>query len=191
MMPVSQKRFVVALFAFGACTVQRAEPVRVTREAIGSMRIDRPLGELRGMMRNATDTTVTIGRTTGPGIVFRFPDLTVVATQQRDSLDPSRPADMWTLTGCGGQLPNAVPLCANWQELTRAFGRTGTGTTATGPAIVRLCSLPGFEFELDVGQGTVGSLETAPDLSSVPGTARIERVTLSRTTTDSCEPPAR
>lgn len=180
-----------ALLALTACTVQRTESVRVTQEAIGSMRVDRPIGELRRMMPNATDTTITIGQTTRPGVVFRFPDLTVVATQQRDSLDPSRPADLWTLTGCGGQLPNTVPLCSNWQELTRAFGRTGSGTTASGPAVVRLCSLPGFEFELDVGQGTVGSLETAPDLSSVPGTARIERVTLSRTATDSCESEAR
>ncbi|MGH7637914.1 MAG: hypothetical protein ACREOK_09705 [Gemmatimonadaceae bacterium] len=182
---------VVGLFVFGGCTIQRADSVRVTREAIGSMRVDRPIGELRGMMPNATDTTVTIAQTVRPGVAFHFPDLTVVATQQRDSLDPSRPADLWTLTGCGGQLPNTVPLCANWQELTRAFGRTGTGTTASGPAVVRLCRLPGFEFELDVGQGTVGSLETAPDLARVPGTARIERVTLSRTATDSCESPGR
>lgn len=182
---------VLGLLATGACTVQRAESVRVTREAIGSMRVDRPLGELRGLMPNATDTTVTIAQATRPGLVFHFPDLTVVATQQRDSLDPSRPADLWILTGCGGQLPNSVPLCANWQELTRAFGRTGSGTTASGPTLVRLCSLPGFEFELDVGQGTVGALETAPDLSRVPGSARIERVTLSRTATDSCESPAR
>ena len=166
--------------ALVSCTVQRAEPVRVSRETIGRMRLDRPLGELRRLTPGSRDTTVTTAQSTWPGVVFRLPDLTIVARQHRDSLDPSLPADTWTLSGCGGELPNAVPLCANWQELTRAFGDSGTGSTATGTAVVRLCGLPGFEFELDVGAGTVGSLETERDLSRVPATARVERVTLAR-----------
>lgn len=171
----------------GACAVQRLESVRVTKDAIGGLQLDRPLSDLKALAPNARDTTIAGSGTNMPGVVFHYPDLTVVGTQRGDTVDLSRPADMWILTGCGGRLPNDVPLCANWQELTRASGRTGVGTTAFGDAVVRLCGLPDFEFQLDVGRGTVGTLETAGDLARVPGTARITRVSILRSAPLQCE----
>lgn len=191
MLTPSLRRGLVLTLTIAGCTIQRAETVLVTRDAVGSLRFDRPLGELRALAPNATDTSVIVSGSTWPGILFRFPDLTVIAAQHRAVLDPSQPADTWTLTGCGGQLPNTVPLCANWQELTRAFGHSGTGSTESGPAVVRLCSLPGFEFQLDVGQGTVGSLQTAGNLDRVPSTARIERVTIARNAPPPCPNPVK
>jgi hypothetical protein len=163
-----------------SCAVQRLEAVRVTKDAIGGLRLDRPLSDLKGLAQNARDTTIGQAGTTMPGVAFHYPDLTVVGAQRGSAIDLSRPADQWILTGCGGRLPNDVPLCANWQELTRAFGNTGVGTTEFGDAVVRLCGLPDFEFQLDVGRGTVGTLEAARDLSRVPGTARITRVSILR-----------
>ena len=163
-----------------ACAVQRLESVRVTKDAIGGLQLDRPLSDLKALAQNARDTTVADLESSRPAVVFQYPDLLVVGAQHRQALDLSRPADAWTLTGCGGRLPNDVPLCANWQELTRAFGDSGVGSSKFGPAVVRLCGLPNFEFQLDVGENTVGSLETARDLSRVPGTARITRVSILR-----------
>lgn len=164
----------------GACAVQRLESVRVTKDAIGGLQLDRSLSDLKALAQNARDTAIADSGTSMPGVAFHYPDLTVVGAQRGSAIDLSRPADRWILTGCGGRLPNDVPLCANWQELTRAFGNTGVGTTEFGDAVVRLCGLPDFEFQLDVGRGTVGTLEAARDLSRVPGTARITRVAILR-----------
>ena len=170
-----------------ACAVQRLEAVRVTKDAIGGLQLDRPLSDLKSLAQNAKDTTIAGSESNWPGVVFRYPDLLVVGAQHRETLDLSRPADSWMLMGCGGRLPQDVPLCANWQELTRAFGDSGVGRSASGPAIVRLCGLPGFEFQLDVSQSTVGSLEAARNLSRVPGAARITRVTILRSAPLGCE----
>lgn len=172
-----------------ACAVQRLEFVRVTQDAIGGLQLDRSLSDLKGLAQTARDTVVSVAASTRAGVAFHYPDLTVVGVQQQDSIDLSRPADTWILTGCGGRLRDDVPLCANWQELTRAFGNKGVGTTKFGDAVVRLCELPDFEFQLDVGRGTVGALETAPDLSGVPGTARITRVSILRTAPLDCGRP--
>ena len=173
--------------SIAACAVQRLESVRVTRDAIGGLQLDRPLADLRRLAANARDTTIAGFESSWPGVAFHYPDLIVVGAQHRDTLDPSRAADTWTLSGCGGRLPKDVPLCANWQELTRAFGDSGVGSSEFGPAVVRLCGLPGFEFELDVSENTVGSLETAPDLSRVPSSARITRVTIARESSAECD----
>lgn len=170
-----------------ACAVQRLESVRVTKDAIGGLQLDRSLSDLRALAQSASDTTIAGAGASMPGVAFHYPDLTVVGAQHGGTIDLSRPADRWILTGCGGRLPNDVPLCANWQELTRAFGTTGVGTTEFGDAIVRLCGLPDFEFQLDVGRGTVGTLEAARDLSRVPGTARITRVSILRASPLQCE----
>jgi hypothetical protein len=170
-----------------ACAVQRLEAVRVTKDAIGGLQLDRSLSDLKRLGQNARDTIIAHTGTSMPGVAFHYPDLTVVGAQRGSAIDASRPADRWILTGCGGRLPNDVPLCANWQELTRAFGTRGSGTTEFGDAVVRLCGLPDFEFQLDVGRGTVGTLEAARDLSTVPGTARITRVSILRATPLQCD----
>ena len=170
-----------------ACAVQRLESIRVTEDAIGGLQLDRPLSDLKSLAQNARDTTISRFESTWPAVAFHYTDLLVVGAQHRESLDLSRPADAWTLIGCGGRLPKDVPLCANWQELTRAFGDAGVGSTEFGPAVVRLCGLPGFEFELDVTGNLVGALEVARDLSSVPGTARIRRVSIVRAANLECE----
>jgi hypothetical protein len=169
-----------------ACAVQRLESVRVTKDAIGGLQLDRPLSDLKALAQNAKDTTIAGVESTWPGVAFHYPDLLVIGAQHRETLDLSRPADSWTLTGCGGRLPKDVPLCANWQELTRAFGDSGVGSSESGPAMVRLCGLPGFEFQLDVGGNTLGS-PGAADLSRVPGTARITRVSIHRAAPLECE----
>lgn len=170
-----------------ACAVQRLESVRVTQDAIGGLQLDRPLSDLKALAQNAKDTTIAGLESTWPGVAFHYPDLLVIGAQQREALDLSRPADSWTLVGCGGRLPQDVPLCANWQELTRAFGDSGVGRSELGPAVVRLCGLPGFEFQLDVSENTVGSLEAARNLSRVPATARITRVSILRAAPPACE----
>lgn len=170
-----------------SCAVQRLEAVRVTKDAIGGLQLDRSLADLRALAQNASDTAIVHTGTSMPGIAFHYPDLTVVGAQRGTAIDVSRPADRWILTGCGGRLPNDVPLCANWQELTRASGSAGVGTTEFGDAVVRLCGLPDFEFQLDVGRGTVGTLEAAGNLSRVPGTARVTRVSILRGTPLQCE----
>jgi hypothetical protein len=170
-----------------ACAVQRLESVRVTKDAIGGLQLGRALADLKALAQNARDTTIGASGTSMPGVAFHYPDLIVVGAQRGSTVDPSRPADRWILTGCGGRLPNDVPLCANWQELTRVFGNRGVGTTEFGDAVVRLCGLPDFEFQLDVGRGTVGALEAARDLSSVPSTARITRVSILRAAPLRCD----
>lgn len=169
-----------------ACAVQRLESVRVTKDAIGGLQLDRPLSDLKSLAQNARDTTIAGVDSTWPGVAFHYPELLVVGAQHRQTLDSSRPADAWTLVGCGGRLPNDVPLCANWQELTRAFGDSGVGSSKSGPAVVRLCGLPNFEFQLDVSENTVGSLEAARSLSRVPGTARVTRVSILRSVPAEC-----
>jgi hypothetical protein len=169
-----------------ACALQRLEAVRVTRDSIGGLQLERPLSDLKTLAQNAKDTTVARSDSAWPGVAFHYPDLTVVGAQRGNTLDVSKPADLWTLTGCGGRLPKDVPLCANWQELTRAFGGSGVGSTKSGPAIVRLCGLPGFEFQLDVNESTVGSLDDSRDLSRVPGSARITKVMILRDAPSDC-----
>jgi hypothetical protein len=178
---------IACVFAVVACAVQRLETVRVTRDAIGGLQLERPLTDLKALAQNAKDTTIVTSESTRPGVVFHYPDLVVVGAQDRETLDLSRPADSWTLIGCGGRLPKDVPLCANWQELTRAFGDSGVGTSEFGPAVVQLCGLPGFSFQLDVGESIVGSIESARDLSRVPESARITRVSITRAAPAACD----
>jgi hypothetical protein len=178
---------VACLFVVLACALQRLEAVRVTKDAIGGLQLERPLTDLKALAQNAKDTAIATSESTWPGVAFHYPDLVVIGAQHRETLDLARPADRWILLGCGGRLPKDVPLCANWQELTRAFGDSGVGTTESGPAIVQLCGLPGFSFQLDVGKSTVGSLETARDLARVPEAARITRVSILRAAPSACE----
>ena len=178
---------IACALTLAACAVQRLEAVRVTQDAIGGLQLDRPLADLKSLAQNARDTTIAGVDSAWPGVAFHYPDLVVVGVQRRQTLDPSQPADIWALTGCGGRLPQDVPLCANWQELTRAFGNRGVGSTRLGPAMVRLCGLPNFEFQLDVGDSMVGSLEAAADLARVPGSARVTRVVIARGTPAACE----
>ena len=176
----------VACAFVAACALQRLEAVRVTRDSIGGLQLERPLSDLKTLAQNARDTSIARVDSTWPGVAFHYPDLTVVGAQRGTTLDASKPADLWTLTGCGGRLPKDVPLCANWQELTRAFGGAGVGSTTSGPAVVRLCGLPGFEFQLDVNEATVGSLDASRDLSRVPGSARITKVMILRNAPPDC-----
>lgn len=176
----------IACAFVAACAVQRLEAVRVTRDAIGGLQLERPLADLKSLAQNAKDTSVAGLGSTWPGVAFHYPDLTVVGAQRAAELDLSKPADHWTLSGCGGRLPDDVPLCANWQELTRAFGGSGMGSTMLGPAVVRLCGLPGFEFQLDVTASTVGSLDASRDLSRVPGSARVTKVMILRNAAPDC-----
>jgi hypothetical protein len=110
--------------------------------------------------------------------LFPLDSLKVVAFQHGDELDNLKAADAWEVQGCGGRFPKGVSTCASWAELVAAYGATGEGNTEFGPARVRLQSMPGYDFELDVTDSTVGSLEVEPDLSRIPASARLVRTIL-------------
>lgn len=169
-----------------ACAIQRGESHLVTADSIATLQLDRPLGELRGQVAHASDTAFDRAGKRHAGVAFHYPDLLVVASQARDSLDPAQPADAWTVTGCGARLPEDVPVCASWQEMLRTYGSAGRGTSENGRAIVWLCQLPGLQFELDVSERTASALDTARNLEPVRATARVTRVFVSRDSSRSC-----
>jgi hypothetical protein len=54
---------------------------------------------------------------------------------------------------------------------------SGTGSTEFGPALITLEGLRDVQLQFDVTGGQVGSLEVQPDLSRMPGRARLVQIT--------------
>jgi hypothetical protein len=152
--------------------------VPVSLDSIGNLPLSAPLGTLKGRCVTATPTTFQGFESTSPAFLFPLDSLKVVAFQHGDELDTLKAADAWEVQGCGGRFPKGVSTCASWAELVAAYGVTGEGNTEFGPARVRLQSMPGYDFELDVTDSTVGSLEVQPDLSRIPASARLVRTIL-------------
>lgn len=126
----------------------------------------------------ATLTTFQGFESTSPALLFHLGSLRVTAIQHGDELDTLKAADAWEVQGCGGRFPNGVSTCAVWAQLMVAYGDSGEGSTEFGPVKVRLRSMPGYDFELDVTDSIVGSLEVQPDLSRIPAAARLVRTIL-------------
>jgi hypothetical protein len=163
-----------------SCGQVAGTSIPVSLDSIGSLPLSEPLGALKARCVMATPTTFQGFESTSPALLFPLDSLRVVAFQHGDELDALKAADAWEVEGCGGRFPKGVSTCASWAELVAAYGDAGEGSTEFGPARVRLQSMPGYDFELDVTDSTVGSLEVQPDLSRIPGSARLSRTILAR-----------
>jgi hypothetical protein len=160
------------------CGEAPSASVRVSLDSIGGLPLSEALGRLRTRCAAATPTTFQGYESTSPALLFPFDSLRVVAIQHGDELDTLQAADAWEVQGCGGRFPKGVSTCAVWVQLVAAYGDAGEGSTEFGPARVRLRTMPGYDFELDVSDSTVRSLEVQPDLSRIPPTARLVRTIL-------------
>lgn len=160
------------------CGAVSGASIQVSSDSIGGLPLSESLARLKALCAIATPTAFQGGESTSPGLSFPFDSLKVVAFQHSDELDTLRAADAWEVEGCGGRFRKGVSTCATWAELVAAYGDSGEGSTEFGPARVRLRTMPGYAFELDVTEGTVGSLEVQPDLSRIPATARLVRTIL-------------
>jgi hypothetical protein len=154
-------------------------PIAITADSIGALPRAATIGALRKLC-GARDTTAAGVEREHSALVFQFDELRVLAVQLQGKLDDDAPADVWRVRGCGGLLFDKVATCATWSEVIGAFGMAGTGSTEFGPAAVRLESMAGVSLEFDVTGEHVGSLEAQPDLSRMPGRARLVQITLAR-----------
>jgi hypothetical protein len=176
--------------AQGRCD-QLARPggLQLDETHIGPFPIAAPLDSLRRMCPEAQPTLGHGFETAWAALDLSIGDLQILAGQNwllkmlfdaPGTPDPvpdwSRSPSHWVVSGCGAVLPRGVSSCGTWAELVAAYGAAGSGTTEFGPAVVTLAGLPGFTFHLDVTDSVVGSLEVQPDLSRVPGTARITSI---------------
>jgi hypothetical protein len=151
-------------------------PVPVGTDSIGPMPRGATIAQLRQLCA-ATDSVASGFETEHPAIVFRFGTLRVLAYQRTRTLDESAAPDAWRVLGCGGVLFAKVSTCATWTEIVDAFGMAGTGSSEFGPAVITLEGLRGVQLEFDVTGQHVGSLEVQPDLSRMPGRARLVQIT--------------
>jgi len=169
-----------------------AHPLPVSADSIGPFPVSAPLAVLRQLCPGARTTIGAGFETAWAALDLSVEGLTVLAAQNwrmRMLQDPpdtgdlgvdwERPSSHWTLRGCGAILPKGVSSCATWAELVGAFGQTGAATAEFGPVVVTLDNLPGFSFQLDATDETVGSIENHHDLSRIPGTARVVEVVVS------------
>lgn len=162
------------------CQQPGSKPLQVSTDSIAGLPLGEALGQLTARCPSATPTMFNGFESTAPALAFPFDSLRVIGFQHGARLDLLKAADAWDVTGCGGRLPRGVSTCARWSELVAVYGDSGEGNTEFGPAVIHLRALPGYALELDVTDSVVGSLETQPDLSHIPRSARLVHIRIAR-----------
>jgi len=170
----------------GRCS--RTQPVHVSQDSIGLLRLDKPLEELKRICAAAYDTTIACPWTyegpcpPHPGLAFPFDSVLVVGRQiaaERESarypregsegratLDISRGADGWFVIGSGATLPGGVPISAPWAQLHRQYG-TAQANMSGGVLWVIFCSLPRILITMNLQGGSI-LREGDRDLKAIP-----------------------
>ncbi len=128
----------------------------------------------------AARDTVRYGENeTYPSLAFHFKGLTAVATQWKDSLLPSQPADLWLVLGENGLLYGRLPLTAPWAAFRDALGAGiahGGGISIDEHKVtVMFCAHPRVFFDFDAPASSVPEGQT-PELSGIPNDARVKDV---------------
>jgi len=161
-----------------ACPSSSRDIPTLSPDSIGYLRLDQPLAALRHLCATARDTIVQSQGDAGPsyhGLGFYFESLTVVALQYGTStVDLSRPADGWLVSGTRATIQRKVSLTSSWPSLYEALGTVQAN--AGQVLVVRFCSFPNAILTLDVDPSTVVTRSGRVDLATIPSTATIRHV---------------
>jgi hypothetical protein len=149
---------------------------RVTEDSLNGLALDAPLSVFVHNCPPFTLTTRLTEENSYPAITFHLGALEVVASQYRDSIDLTVPADLWELRGDSLILPGGLGLSARWRELRATYGRAiGDNEGPPGDVLIMFCAMPRFGFALNTG-GSQLPFGLTGQLSSIPDTASIEEV---------------
>src|SRR5713101_7005522 len=158
---------------------QEPGTLRVSEDSIGSLDLGMNLKDLRTVCPGARDTVRYGENETYPSLAFHFKGLTAVATQWKDSLLPSQPADLWLVLGENGLLYGRLPLTAPWAAFRDALGAGiahGGGISIDEHKVtVMFCAHPRVFFDFDAPASSVPEGQT-PELSGIPNDARVKDV---------------
>ena len=141
--------------------------------------LDSPLTELRRRFPNAEEDTVRLEETAIPALDFHIGHITATALLDAKGIVT---ATNWYVSGTGGVLPGGIPMSSNWGELRRRYGEVAVEAGELG-VFVEFCSLPGLMLGLDeetMPETTYRGLWDNPSPDSVPNSARIDRITIVR-----------
>jgi len=106
-------------------------------------------------------------------VEFHLTQLTVVASQTADSLNPDEAPDTWEVKGTDAILPMDLPMSSTWGTLRRAYG-AAVGDRMPS-VIVMFCKFPNMFFYLDADPESVGPIINN-DLTKIPSESRIMRI---------------
>ena len=160
----------------GASSPSTPSFVAISADSVGPIALWSPLRLLRALHFGSRDT-ITYGEESAyPAVSFPLGPITVVASEDRDSLDLDAFPDAWVVVGQGGVLPGGVPLSAPWSELYAHYGRA---TGIVNNNAVMFCKMPGifFEFAELIPEG-----ENADSLSlaALPPESRVTQLLIRR-----------
>jgi len=149
------------------CPASDTAPVLITRDSVGGLGLWQPLGELKRQYHGMpAKMPVEAGSNARPAeaLEFHVHCLHLTATQNRNPIDLSTPAEKWIVEGRFGVLPNGISTTSTWPQLQKAYkGPVGVG--APGSGFVFFCLSPDFSFHLlDAGDEVYDS-QDAKDIS--------------------------
>jgi len=155
------------------------KPVQVSEDSIGPLDLSTNLRGLKALCPPAHDTMWYGHESAGPGVVFPFEGLTVLAVQHEDSLLLDQPADEWNVRGADALLLDRFLLTAAWGDFRTVMGRgiaSGAGPTVGENRIaVMFCAHPRLFFVLEASPDSVPQRS---DLSHIPADARIIQINI-------------
>ena len=147
--------------------------LRITVDSVGPMPAWASLRTLQARFAADIHATWVAEEHYYAGIKVSLGSITAVGTQFSDSLDLTRPADTWMLSGNRGLLPRGVLMSATWGDLRRAYG--GRVDVEEGDRLaIRFCVLPSFVFYMRVSGNDITSDSLGP--TNLAASTRIERV---------------
>jgi hypothetical protein len=134
---------------------------RVTDDSLDGIPLWAPLGEFVRLRPGARDTVRYGEESAYPAIVFAFEGMIVLASQYRDSIDLSKPADSWTIRGSRALLPEGITLAATVGDLRYAYGRAIGHDDLDGWSLM-FCAHPRFFFNVDTRNADIQRIEEIP-----------------------------
>jgi hypothetical protein len=150
----------------------------ITSDSIGTIDLHRTVADLRAGCPSAFDTVIAGEESRNPGLVFHLGGTTLTAQQvigvTTTGLRATMPADLWTVVGKAGRLPDGLTLGSRWRELKAAFGPGVSGTWTESETAIRFCRFPRIFFI--VGMGLPGDRTVIDSLPSFPDTMTVSKV---------------
>jgi hypothetical protein len=149
------------------CPNDTGQAVTVTRHCFGPMPVDSTLGFLAAQFpgyqastQNLEDTPVLVWFYTVRGV-------TAMLSQQVGSMNLSRPAYEWRISGEGILLPGGVPLPKNWGDLRARFPGPAHVTGGELGSQVEICELNGVRIDLGRGEDLSGPADSVNPSTSI------------------------
>ena len=162
------------------CDSTRTSVPSLGQDSVGFLPLWVPMRALKELCPTAYDTAIVgpgqiRGKSSYPGVVFRFAGLHAIALQYSDtSLALDKPPSGWVISGGAGPFASGATMSSTWIALSNRLGRFQA--SAGDVLVVRFCSLPRILFSMNVDPKTVLDDRGHIAESLVPRSATIHHI---------------